>query len=399
MISVDTAVKIVTDVIEPLPAKTVPFESALGLCLAQDVRSDIDMPPFDRSAMDGYAVIAEDTVRAPIELTIIEDIAAGYMPTIKVMCGQASKIMTGAAVPEGADAVVKVEETEDLSANNRVKILRAIDRGRNISKMGEDMKVGQVVLHKGMPIRPQEIGILATVGKARVEVFPTPTVGIISTGTELVDVESKPSTAQIRNSNGYSLAAQARRLKVDIEILGIVKDTKEDISRIMHRGLQKDILILSGGVSMGEYDLVGDVMKDLNTQIYFEKVALRPGKPVIFGKKDKTLIFALPGNPVASFVTFELFIYPAIRKMMGFSTLHRTTVKASLEVEILVKRKRREYRPALLRMHNNQWFVSPVEWHGSADLLSTTRANCLLIVREDAEKLSVGQLVDVILLD
>ena len=399
MISVDTAVKIVTDVIEPLPAKTVPFESALGLCLAQDVRSDIDMPPFDRSAMDGYAVIAEDTVRAPIELTVIEDIAAGYMPTIKVMCGQASKIMTGAAVPEGADAVVKVEETEDLSANNRVKILRAIDRGRNISKMGEDMKVGQVVLRKGMPIRPQEIGILATVGKARVEVFPTPTVGIISTGTELVDVESKPSTAQIRNSNGYSLAAQARRLKVDIEILGIVKDTKEDISRIMHRGLQKDILILSGGVSMGEYDLVGDVMKDLNTQIYFEKVALRPGKPVIFGKKDKTLIFALPGNPVASFVTFELFIYPAIRKMMGFSTLHRTTVKASLEVEILVKRKRREYRPALLRMHNNQWFVSPVEWHGSADLLSTTRANCLLIVREDAEKLSVGQLVDVILLD
>ena len=399
MISVDTAVKIVTDVIEPLPAKTVPFESALGLCLAQDVRSDIDMPPFDRSAMDGYAVIAEDTVRAPIELTIIEDIAAGYMPTIKVMCGQASKIMTGAAVPEGADAVVKVEETEDLSANNRVKILRAIDRGRNISKMGEDMKVGQVVLHKGMPIRPQEIGILATVGKARVEVFPTPTVGIISTGTELVDVESKPSTAQIRNSNGYSLAAQARRLKVDIEILGTVKDTKEEISRIMHRGLQKSILILSGGVSMGEYDLVGDVMKDLNTQIYFEKVALRPGKPVIFGKKDKTLIFALPGNPVASFVTFELFIYPAIRKMMGFSTLHRTTVKASLEVEILVKRKRREYRPALLRMHNNQWFVSPVEWHGSADLLSTTRANCLLIVREDAEKLSVGQLVDVILLD
>ena len=399
MISVDTAVKIVTDVIEPLPAKTVPFESALGLCLAQDVRSDIDMPPFDRSAMDGYAVIAEDTVRAPIELTVIEDIAAGYMPTIKVMCGQASKIMTGAAVPEGADAVVKVEETEDLSANNRVKILRAIDRGRNISKMGEDMKVGQVVLRKGMPIRPQEIGILATVGKARVEVFPTPTVGIISTGTELVDVESKPSTAQIRNSNGYSLAAQARRLNTDVELVGTVKDTKEDISRIVHRGLQKDILILSGGVSMGEYDLVGDVMKDLNTQIYFEKVALRPGKPVIFGKKDKTLIFALPGNPVASFVTFELFIYPAIRKMMGFSTLHRTTVKASLEVEILVKRKRREYRPALLRTHNNQWFVSPVEWHGSADLLSTTRANCLLIVREDAEKLSVGQLVDVILLD
>jgi len=399
MISVDTAVKIVTDLTGPLPAKTVPFESALGLCLAQDVQSDINMPPFERSAMDGYAVIAEDTARAPVELTVIEDIAAGHMPTKKVQHGQVSKIMTGAAVPVGADAVVKVEETEDLLPHNRVRILRTIDKGRNISKMGEDMKVGQIVLRKGMPIRPQEIGILATVGKARVEVFPAPKVGIISTGTELVDVESTPSAAQIRNSNGYSLAAQARSLKADVELLGTVKDTKEEISRIMHRGLQKDILILSGGVSMGEYDLVGDVMKDLNTQIYFEKVALRPGKPVIFGKKDKTFIFALPGNPVASFVTFELFIYPAIRKMMGFTTLHRTTLKASLEVEILVKRKRREYRPAFLRMHNNQWFASPVEWHGSADLLSTTRANCLLIVREDAEKLSVGQLVDVVLLD
>ena len=399
MISVDTAIKIITDVVEPLPAKTVPFESTLGLCLAQDVQSDIDMPPFARSAMDGYAVIAEDTSLAPVELTVIEDIAAGHLPTEKVLRGQASKIMTGAAVPAGADAVVKFEETEDLPSNNRVKILRAIDRGRNISKMGEDMKVGQIVLRKGMPIRPQEIGILATVGKSRVEVFSAPKVGIISTGTELVDVESTPSAAQIRNSNGYSLAAQARRLKADVELLGTVKDTKEEISRIMRRGLRKDILILSGGVSMGEYDLVGDVMKDLKAHIYFEKVALRPGKPVIFGKMDKTLIFALPGNPVASFVTFELFIYPAIRKMMGFSTLHRTTLKASLEEEILVKRKRREYRPAFLRMQNNTWVVTPVEWHGSADLLATTRANCLLIVREDAEKLSTGQLVDVILLD
>ncbi len=399
MISVDTAIKIVADAVETLPARTVTFESSLGFCLAQDVQSDIDMPPFDRSAMDGYAVIAEDTAPAPAELTVIEDIAAGHMPTKGVSRGQASKIMTGAAVPEGADAVVKFEETEDLSENNRVKILRPVDRGRNISKRGEDMQAGQTVLRKGMPIRPQEIGILATVGKSSVGVFSAPTIGIISTGDELVDAVCKPSIGQIRNSNGYSLAAQARRLKTEVEILDIVKDTKEEISSIMRRGLKKDILILSGGVSMGEYDLVGDVMKDLNTQIYFEKVALRPGKPVIFGRKNKTFIFALPGNPVASFVTFELFIYPAIRKMMGFADIHRTTIKASLEMEILVKRKRREYRPAFLRMHNNAWLVSPVEWHGSSDLLAITRANCLLIVREDAEKLALGQLVDVVLLD
>ncbi|MBW7898471.1 Molybdopterin molybdenumtransferase [Candidatus Brocadiaceae bacterium B188] len=399
MISVDTAIKIVEDTIRPLPVITIPFENALGFCLAQDVYSDIDMPPFDRSAMDGYAVIAEDTTPAPVELTVIEDIAAGHMPTKTISRGQASKIMTGAAVPKGADAVVKFEETEDLSANSRVKILRSIDRGRNISSRGEDMQVGQTVLRKNMLIRPQEIGILATVGKSHVEVFAAPTIGIISTGDELVNVGMKPSAAQIRNSNGYSLAAQSRSMRTDVELLGIVKDTKEEISKMMCRGFRKDILILSGGVSMGEYDLVGDVMKDLNTQIYFEKVALRPGKPVIFGKKDKTFIFALPGNPVASFVTFELFIYPAIRKMMGFPNIHRTTVKASLEMEILVKRKRREYRPALLRMHNNAWLVSPVEWHGSADLLATTMANCLLIVREDAEKLMAGDLVDVISLD
>lgn len=399
MISVDTAIKIVEDAIKPLPVKTIPFENSLGFCLAQDMQSDIDMPPFDRSAMDGYAVIAEDTTTAPVELTVIEDIAAGHMPTKKVSRGQASKIMTGAAVPEGANVVVKFEETEDLSVHNRVKILRSIDRGRNISSRGEDMRVGQTVLRKGMPIRPQEIGILATIGKSHIGVFSAPTVGIISTGDELVDVGLMPSIAQIRNSNGYSLSAQARRLKAEVEILGIVKDTKEEISNIMRRGFRKDILILSGGVSMGEYDLVGDVMKDLNTQIYFEKVALRPGKPVIFGRKDTTFIFALPGNPVASLVTFELFIYPAIRKMMGFTDIQRTTLKASLETEILVRRKRREYRPALLRMHNNAWLVSPVEWHGSADLLATTMANCLLIVREDAEKLAAGQLVDVISLD
>lgn len=399
MISVDTAIKIVVDKTGLLPSRIVPFESALGLCLAQDVTSDIDMPPFNRSAMDGYAVIAEDIIAAPTELTVIENIAAGSMPTKEVVRGQASMIMTGAAVPEGADAVVKFEETEDTSVQNRVKILKSVKKGSNISNKGEDIRAGHRVLHKGMSIRPQEIGILATVGKSSVEVFPAPTVGIISTGNELVDVNSKPSVAQIRNSNGYSLAAQARHMNAEVEILGIVKDTKEDISGIMRRGLQKDILILSGGVSMGEYDLVGDVMKDLNTDIYFEKVALRPGKPVIFGRKDNTLIFALPGNPVASFVTFELFIYPAIRKMMGFTTLHRPIVKASLETEIIVKRKRREFRPAFLHMQDNTWFVSPVEWHGSADLLSTTRANCLLIVREDAERFNRGQLVEVIVLD
>jgi molybdopterin molybdotransferase len=398
MISVDMAVDIAINAVVPLQPRKVYFENALGYCLAQDIPSDINMPPFDRSAMDGYAVVAEDCVSPPVELTVIEDIAAGHVPARRVLRGQASKIMTGAAVPEGANAVVKFEETE-ASASARVKILKSVSKGNNISRCGEDMKIGQVVLQKGMLVRPQEIGILATVGKPNVEVYPAPTVGVASTGSELVDVNSKPSSVQIRNSNSYSLAAQARRLKADVEIMGIIKDNKEDTRTVIQKGLAKDILILSGGVSMGEYDLVGDTLKDLNTHIYFEKVALRPGKPVIFGKKDNTLIFALPGNPVASFVTFELFIHPVIRKMMGFTTLQRTTLKALLETDVPVKRKRREYRPAFLRLQNDTWTVSPVEWHGSADLLATTRANCLLIIREDAEKLTKGQPVNVVVLD
>ncbi|MDR4506687.1 MAG: molybdopterin molybdotransferase MoeA [Candidatus Brocadiaceae bacterium] len=399
MISVDTAIQIVTSQAHPLSPRVISFDTALGYCLAQDVQSDIDMPPFNRSAMDGYAVIAEDTLHAPVELTIIEEIAAGAMPAKTVTRGHTSKIMTGASVPEGADAVIKIEETENPSAENKVKILTTVTKGKNISNRGEDIQLGQTVLCKGQLIRPQEIGILATVGKSRVEVFPAPAVGVISTGDELVDVDCKPSGGQIRNSNSYSLAAQARSLKAEVEILGTVKDQKEKIASLMQKGLKKDILILSGGVSMGKYDHVGDVMKDIGIQIFFEKVALKPGKPVIFGRKDKTLVFALPGNPVASFVTFELFIYPAIRKMMGFNTLHRTILQASLEKEILTRRKRREFRPALLSRKGNAWSVLPAEWHGSADLLATTRANCLLIIREEAEKLSAGQTVEVILLD
>ena len=320
MISVDEAKKIIIENVSPLAPIAVYFEDARGFCLAEDVRSDIDMPPFNRSAMDGYAVIAEDAKTAPVVLKIIENIAAGGMPAKKVSHGCVSKIMTGASVPDGADAVVRFEDTEDTGEEDRVKILKSVKSGANISNRGEDMQIGQIVLHAGMLIRPQEIGILATVGKSVVKVYPAPAVGIISTGNELVNVDEKPSPVQIRNSNSYSLAAQARRMNAGGEILGIAGDRKEDIVSIMTRGLQKDVLILSGGVSMGEYDLVGDVLKEAGVRIYFEKVALRPGKPVIFGKKDKTLIFALPGNPVASLVTFELFIYPAIRKLMGFSS-------------------------------------------------------------------------------
>ena len=396
MISVDEAVQIVLKKAKRLPPKKIRLESAQGLCLAEDIKSDSDMPPFNRSAMDGYAVIAKDTVNPPVDLVVIENIRAGYKPKKKIEEGKAAKIMTGSVVPKGADAVIKVEETLSLDGGTRVRILNKTERGCHIAKKGEDMRAGKILLRKGTKIRPQEIGILAAVGADTIKVFSVPSIGIISTGDELVEITRKPKPWQIRNTNSYSLAAQARQLVEDVEILGMANDDKDEIRNLVKKGLKKDILILSGGVSMGEYDFVGDVLKDSGVRILFEKVALRPGKPTVFGKKDDKLIFGLPGNPVSTLVTFELFVRPCIKKMMGFPFYENPVLHAELEKEVTVRKKRREYRPAFLRQEGCKWKVSPIEWHGSGDLFSTTKANCLLIIKESIGRLNIGKSVEVI---
>ncbi|OHB88131.1 MAG: hypothetical protein A3D13_01785 [Planctomycetes bacterium RIFCSPHIGHO2_02_FULL_40_12] len=398
MISVDEALRIVLNKGKKLLPRKVKLENAAGLCLAESIKSDLNMPPFNRAAMDGYAVIAKD-IKPPVDIDVIESIRAGYNPKKKVSSGQASKIMTGAVVPKGADAVVKVEETKSLDNDKRVRILKRIGKGVNIARKGEDVRVGKTVLSKGTRIRAQEVGILAAVGANHVKVHSTPSIGIISTGDELVDITRKPKPWQIRNSNSHLLAAQARQIITDIEILGKVNDNKSEIRKLIQKGLKKDILILSGGVSMGEYDLVGGVLRDLGVKIFFEKVALRPGKPTVFGMKGDKLIFALPGNPVSTFVTFELFVKPCIKKMMGFTSYGHPILQAELEKDIKIKKKRREYRPALLRQEDFRWKVSLVDWHGSGDLFSITRANCLLIIRESVEKLNAGDTVEVMLTD
>jgi molybdopterin molybdotransferase len=396
MISVDEATQIVLKNVKRLPPKKIRLENAQGCCLAEDIKSDSDMPPFNRSAMDGYAVIAKDTVNPPVDIVVIENIRAGYKPKKKIGKGKVAKIMTGSVVPNGADAVIKVEETISLDGGTKVRILNKTKRGSNIAKKGEDMRAGKILLRKGTKIRPQEIGILAAVGADTIKVFSAPSIGIISTGDELVEITRKPKPWQIRNTNSHSLAAQARQLTEDVEILGMVNDDKDEIRSLVKKGLKKDILILSGGVSMGEYDFVGYVLKDFGIKIFFEKVALRPGKPTVFGKKDDKLIFGLPGNPVSTLVTFELFVRPCIKKMMGFPFHENPVLHAELEKEITVKKKRREYRPAFLRQAGCKWMVSPIEWHGSGDLFSTTKANCLLIIKESVGRLNIGESVEVI---
>lgn len=398
MISVDEALRIVLKKGKKLLPRKVRLENAAGLCLAESIKSDLNMPPFNRSAMDGYAVIAKD-IKPPVDLDVIENIRAGYNPKKKVGRGQAAKIMTGSVVPKGADTVIKVEETKSLDNDRKVRILKETKKGANIARKGEDVRFGNTVLSKGTRIRAQEVGILAAVGANYVKVHSTPGIGIISTGDELVDITCKPKPWQIRNSNSYSLAAQARQIVTDVDILGKVNDNKSEIRKLIQKGLKKDILILSGGVSMGEYDLVGGVLLDLGVKIFFEKVALRPGKPTVFGMKGDKLIFALPGNPVSTFVTFELFVKPCIKKMMGFTSYGHPILQAELEKDIKIKKKRREYRPALLRQEDSGWKVSLVDWHGSGDLFSITKANCLLIIRESVEKLNAGDMVEVMLTD
>jgi len=398
MISVDEALQIVLKKGKRLLPIKLKLENAPGLCLAEDVRSDLNMPPFNRSAMDGYAVIAND-INPPVDLEVIENIRAGYNPKKRVGRGQAAKIMTGSVVPKGADTVIKVEETKPLADDRKVRILKKTKKGANIARKGEDVRVGKVVLRKGTRIRAQEAGILAAVGSNYVKTYSTPSIGIISTGDELVEITRKPKPWQIRNSNSYSLAAQARQLVSDVEILGRVNDNEKEIMKLIKKGLRKDILILSGGVSMGEFDLVGGALQDLGVKIFFEKVALRPGKPTVFGMKGDKPVFALPGNPVSAFVTFELFVKPCIKKMMGFTSYGHPIMHAELERDIKIKKKRREYRPALLRQEGSGWKVSLTDWHGSGDLFSITKANCLLIIRESVKKLNAGDMVEVMLID
>ncbi len=374
---------------------------ARGYVLAEEVRSDMNMPPFDKSAMDGYAVMASDVAEAsrarPVVLEIVEELVAGRMPTRAVSSGQAAKIMTGAPVPEGADAVVIVEVTEQ--AGSKVNIFEPCKKLANICFLGEDIREGDVVLESGKVLRAQEVGVLASVGRTKVRVLERPQVAVIATGSEIVEPNIVPRPGQIRNSNGYSLSAQVVENGCPVRYLGIVGDTKPELEARIREGLEADVLILSGGVSMGAYDLVKETLGALGVRLFFEKVRMKPGKPTVFGIRDKTLVFGLPGNPVSTIVAFEQFVRPAIRKMAGYRTLERPRVHAVLGRAFGKKPGRRLFAPAMTVHGEGGWHTDAVDSHGSADLLAMTRANSFLIVPEEVGVLEAGEMVEVQLLD
>lgn len=397
MISVDQAISIVLDRVEGLGSEIVTLEEAHRRILAEDVVADIDLPPFDRARMDGYAVRSADVTAAPANLRVIGEVPAGARFDGKIHSGEAVKIFTGAPIPEGADAVQKVEVTR--AEGDTVEILEAAAAGQFITRYASEIAAGEIAAKIGHEIGAAEMAVLASFGYSRVQVGRRPRVAVLSTGSELVDVSTKPAAAQIRNSNTYTLAAYAAQSGAVVGKLGIVEDTPEATRQALIRASDNcDIVITSGGVSMGDYDLVKAALMEIGAEIYFEKVSIRPGKPIVFARRGKTFFFGLPGNPVSTSVTFNVFVRPAIRKMQGDSAPSLAIVAAELSRPIKDSSSRRSFLPARFFVEAGHAMVEPLKWGGSSDLVSFMRATALIIVSEDLHEIGEGQLVDAMLL-
>ena len=378
-----------------LPLQT-PLADALGLVLAEDLAAPHDLPPFDNSSMDGFAVRAADIAAIPSVLPVQGDVAAGALDIPALLPGQALRIMTGAPLPDGADAVVPVEETEAREGGS-VTFLEAAEPGQHIRRQGEELERGAVVVPSGSRLRPAEIGMAATVGCAEVRAYPKPRVAIISTGDELVEPGTELRRGQIYNSNAYALAAQVEEAGGIVTHRVHARDTPDALREAFDACAGADVLITSGGVSVGDFDYVKAVFAERGT-VDFWRVAIRPGKPLAFGQWDQTLFFGLPGNPVSSMVTFELFVRPALRKLAGHSDLTRPEFQARLAEEASHTPGRRSYQRAIVTQHG-QYLVQTTGAQGSGMLRSMVLANALLVLPADTAVFPAGTEVSVLLLD
>jgi molybdopterin molybdotransferase len=401
MITVEEALDKILSHIQPLGFEKISILEALGRVIAEDIYAPRDIPPLDNSGMDGYAVRYEDVKQAtsnhPIRLEVIEDLPAGFVSSKTVVKGQAIRIMTGAPIPKGADAVVPVEDTKKVDGS--VLVLKSIPLGEHIRKAGEDVKKGEGVISAGDLIRPAEIGMLASIGRSFVKVYQRPLVSILCTGEELVDVDEGLGEGKIVSSNSYTLTAQVRDCGAIPIQLGIAKDQKEEIKEKLRQGTRADVIISSAGVSIGDYDFVRDALNDLGMEMVFWKVAMKPGKPLAFGTINKKPVFGLPGNPASSMVSFEQFVRPSLLKMMGHRQIFRPIVEAVLKEDIRKEPGRRHFIRAFVSFEKDHYFVTMTGSQGSGILRSMVRANCLIVIPEDREVVRAGEKVKVQLLD
>ncbi len=396
MIQVQEALDKILCQIQFKGVERVPLGQALGRVLTEDVVSRINNPPLDNSAMDGYAVIAEDiqsaTPENPVKLEMVEEIAAGYTAKGTLKPGQTMRIMTGAA-----DAVLMQEDTQ--KDGNAILCLDKADVAENIRRAGEDVKIGEGVIKKGTTLSPAHIGMLAVIGRSQIAVSQRPTVAILSTGDEILELDETPQGPQIFNSNGHMLAAQIKSAGGIPVYLGIAKDTEKDLMEKFEWALKADIVVSSGGVSVGDYDLVKSSLQKMGQDMLFWKVAMKPGKPLAFGRIGKTPIFGLPGNPVSSFVSFEQFVRPSLRKVLGCSDLSHKTVQAKLTRTINKKPGRLHFLSSIVSWTDGEYTVTPAGEQGSGILKSAANANGLLIFPLEAEEIKQGQEVAVQLLE
>ena len=388
MIPFEEALRIVEQSAVSLGTETVGFQETLQRVLAGDVRSDGDMPPFDKSAMDGYACRRED-LNHP--LTVIEKVQAGDFPKKEIGPGECTKIMTGAPVPRGADTVIMVEHTKILP-DGRVTYLKQASKA-NICYRAEDVRRGDTVLRKGTVIKPQHIPVLASVGATEVSVYKRPRLAVISTGNELVEPWEKPGASQIRNSNAWQLLAQAGQMGLPVRYLGLAKDTREETARLVDKAMQDaDVVILTGAVSMGDYDFVPEVLQEKGVEILFHGIHAKPGKRTLFGRTEKQWFVGLPGNPVSSFVQFEMLVKPLVYRIMGSRWLP-DVLKLPLSEDFHRKNSsRKAFEPVVITEDSR---VQKVDYHGSAHIHALSYASGLMVVERGISNLKKGELVDV----
>jgi molybdopterin molybdotransferase len=402
MLSIDDALNIILENTPFLAEKHIALTEAEGYFLRRDALSDLDLPPFDRARMDGYAVRAVDTESAlsgrPARLRAIGEAAAGHAFDGVVGVGEAVRIMTGAPLPPGADAVQKIEVIHLLD-NGWIEIDEPVKPGQFVSPRGIEARAGEVMVRRGERITPSVAAVLASFGCARVTVSRKPRVAVLSTGTELVEVDQKPGPSQIRNSNTYSLAGYARSAGCETVSASLVLDDLDATRTAIADALKEaDVAMLSGGVSMGDYDLVKPALRDLGAKVWVEKVAMHPGKPTVFARLGEKIIFGLPGNPVSVAVSFHLFARPALLKMQDAREIDLPRVRAYLTRPVKGAPPRRSHQPARLVIREGRAEADPLKWSGSSDLIAFMGADALIVVPEDCQGLSEGELVDVILI-
>jgi molybdopterin molybdotransferase len=398
MLSYEQARRIVIDQMQkrkaPRATADIGVWDALGYVLAQEIRADRDHPPFDRSTRDGYAVRAAEA-KPGDTLRCSGEIKAGDTVTSPLEANTCVQIMTGAAVPAGADAVVMIEHTQ--RNGDQVRFEREARSGQNIVPRGSEAKAGERLLAAGTRLGFAELALAAQVGAAQLRCASKPRVAILSTGDEIVAVDESPGPFQIRNSNSVSLAAQVRLARGEPVLLGNAADRVEVLREKIERGLREDVLVLSGGVSMGKYDLVETVLKEMGAEFYFDAVAIRPGRPAVFGRCGEALVFGLPGNPVSTMVTFALFVAPALDLLAGAEARPLPLLQARLTSELTEKTGLTHFLPARVEWSGAAPEVTALPWQGSGDIAALARANCFVVVPADRDKIAAAEMVSVLL--